>query len=481
MNFISLQFLLFFTIIFAGYYFIQHFYFKTKLSEIFLLLASLVFYGFANIKFLPFLLFFLLATYGFSFTVKKNKALFICSIIVIILPLLFFKYINFIISPFTTQKLTLIFPLGISFITFQCLSYLIDLRKEKIDVEKDPVTVFLFVSFFPVISSGPIQMAGVLIPQLKEKHLFNYDSVTNGMKLFAWGFFKKIFIADSLAVYVNEIYNAPFNHYGIALLTATIFYSFQIYCDFSGYSDMAIGISNILGFDVGKNFDHPYLSKSCTEFWKRWHISLSSWLKDYIYIPLGGSRVSAARTYVNLLITFIVSGMWHGAAKTFIVWGILHGLYQCFARIFKSFTEKFPDALRIIVTFCLITFAWIFFRANCLSHALTIIKKILFIPKEIISIPNMISETGFIQTVSTLFSINIKLTEAVNFCFMGLKILLLIVIELITFKKPGLEKLKDTSPVLRWILYVLLSVFIVTFFLQNSVSSISTNFIYNNF
>ena len=339
-------------------------------------------------------------------------------------------------------------------------------------MKKNPITVFLFISFFPTISSGPIQRAENLIPQLKERHLFDYDNATSGMKLFAWGFFKKVLIADSLATYVNLIYKSPADYYGCAVLLATVFYSFQIYCDFSGYSDMAIGISKFLGFDMGKNFDHPYLSKSCSEFWKRWHISLSSWLKDYIYIPLGGSRVALPRIYLNLMITFLVSGIWHGAAWTFVIWGVIHGIYQCIGRALKSFNEKIPGWIRICFTFCLITFAWIFFRAESVKDCFTIIKRISLIPNELINqIPDFLKSYGIKNTVKHFFSINMSQCKTI------LVLIAFIAIEITTFKKDGLLIIGSKKLLIRWILYI----FFVIFIYVNLPMQINNDFVYFNF
>lgn len=481
MNFISLQFLLFFTIVCVLYYLIQHYCFREKLSQLLLLGASLCFYCFASIKFLPFLIFSFAVTFVFGHLVKKIKSLFIAAMIIDVLPLLFFKYVNFIISPFTSEKLPLILPLGISFITFQSLSYLADVRNGKIAVEKDPVSIFLFVSFFPVVSSGPIQRAENLIPQLKQKHLFEYNHATDGMKLFIWGLAKKVIIANSLASYVDEIYKIPSEAHGPALLLATFLYSFQIYCDFSGYSDMAIGVSKFLGFDVGKNFDHPYLSNSCGEFWKRWHISLSSWLRDYVYIPLGGSRVPVPRIYLNLIMTFLVSGIWHGAAWTFVVWGLIHGIYQCTGRLLKSINEKLPSALRIFITFCLISFAWIFFRVESLNDGLIIAKKIFCSPIEASkSLIELRPEIGTKAAVKLLFDLDV-VDGYKQMSYIILKLLCFVFIDILSARKDGLSRINSMPVILRWIIYVIFLNVIVSNLLAESANSISTNFIYNNF
>ena len=321
MSFISISFAILFLILVILYHLTARVAKNPVLIQnILLLAASLVFYAFADFRYLPFLFHIIIISY-IAGKFCKNKTLFILFLIVDIAPLFAIKCCPLI---FHTHW---IFPLGISFFTFQSISYIVDTYTKKIPSEKSFLNVAIFISFFPIISSGPIQRAGNLIPQFQNARTFNYDNATDGMKLFAWGMFKKLCIADRIAVYVNYVYGNVNDGYGVAILLATVLYSFQIYCDFSGYSDMAIGIARYLGFDVGKNFDHPYLSKSVGEFWRRWHISLSSWLRDYVYIPLGGSRVALPRIYLNILITFLVSGIWHGSTWNFVIWGLLNGLF----------------------------------------------------------------------------------------------------------------------------------------------------------
>lgn len=390
------------------------------------------------------------------------------------MPLLFFKY-----APVNWHK-GIIFPLGISFFTFQSISYIADCYTKKIEAENNPFDVALFISFFPTISSGPIQRAENLIPQLKTIHHFDYDNATDGMKLFAWGLFKKLCIADRIAIYVNHVFGNASENYGTAILLSTILYSFQIYCDFSGYSDMAIGVAKYMGFDVGKNFDHPYLSQSVGEFWRRWHISLSTWLRDYIYIPLGGSRVALSRIYANLFITFLVSGLWHGTTWNFVIWGLLHGFYQCIGRAGKPVFDKFklPSFIKIFITFCLITFAWIFFRADNLQTAELIISKIAQVPHNLIDFVTLKSELGVKDSIKIIFAFNESsfgyLKGMVTLSFL---LSFLTIAEIITHKKNGIETLKAKPVFIRWIIYTILILIIRLFFVNN----ISTNFIYQNF
>ena len=286
MPFISLSFEIFFIILVCLYHRAVYFEkYALKLQRFLLLIASFIFYAATNLRFLHFLLYAIILSYISTQFLQKNKNRIMLFIVIIadLLPLLFFKY-----AP-VDWKGHILFPLGLSFFTFQSISYIVDVYKSKIEAQSLFDTA-LFISFFPCVSSGPIQRAENLFPQLQKIHRFDYESATDGLKLFAWGLFKKLCVADRIALYVDHVYADAGSAAGTALLLAAFLYSFQIYCDFSGYSDMAIGTARFLGFDVGKNFDHPYLSRSVGEFWRRWHISLSSWLRDYVYIPLGGSR-----------------------------------------------------------------------------------------------------------------------------------------------------------------------------------------------
>jgi len=260
--------------------------------------------------------------------------------------LVYFKYTNFFIDTFVSSfklfgenleisTLNIILPVGISFYTFQTLSYTIDIYRKQLKPTKDALSFFTFVAFFPQLVAGPIERASHLLPQFYKTYKFNYKQVKSGLLLVAFGLFKKMVIADRLAILVNQVYNNPTDHGGLDLIIATVFFAFQIYCDFSGYSDIAIGLARTMGFDLMKNFDSPYFSKSITEFWRRWHISLSTWFRDYVYIPLGGSRKGTYRTYANLFIVFFVSGLWHGAAITFVIWGAIHGLIIVLEKAFK--------------------------------------------------------------------------------------------------------------------------------------------------
>lgn len=314
----------------------------------------------------------------------------------------------------------MLLPVGISFYTFQTLAYTIDVYRGNLKAERKFIDFALYVSFFPQLVAGPIERANRLLPQFKRTYHFEYTRVVGGIQQMIWGFFKKLVIADRIAPMVNTIYNDPTGSSEYSLLIGTYLFAIQIYCDFSGYSDIAIGAARVLGIDLMDNFKVPYLSKSIREFWKRWHISLSTWFRDYLYIPLGGNRVAVPRWYLNLLIVFVVSGLWHGANWTFVVWGALHGSYLVFEILWnKSSIPKLKEGrlknmLSVFFTFHLVLLAWIFFRANTVNDA-------FYITQQIISIPLNFSISGFIEGV---FSIDAKGVLLINFLLFGIFFLL---------------------------------------------------------
>lgn len=306
------------------------------------------------------------------------------------LPLIVFKYYNFINDTciqcleriglhFSLPGLNWAIPVGISFFTFQAVGYLFDVYYQRIKPEKSITDYILFVSFFPQVTSGPISKASELLPQIKNPQPFKYSQGVEGLKFLLWGMFIKLVVADRLGLYVDVVYTNYVHYSGFCCLLASVFYTFQIYGDFAGYSLMAMGIAKTLGYDIINNFRQPYLSVSVTDFWRRWHISLSRWLKDYVYIPMGGSRCSKLRNYWNIFVTFLVSGIWHGANWTFIIWGIMHGVAQIIEKAFgfqkcesKSFLVR---AFRILITFAIVNFAWVFFRMPSLNEAILLIGK----------------------------------------------------------------------------------------------------------
>ncbi|MDO8489279.1 MAG: MBOAT family O-acyltransferase, partial [Candidatus Omnitrophota bacterium] len=328
---------------------------------------------------------------------KGIRRIFLIVSLVANLSLLFsFKYLSFLNEsfrgafgflhiPYNIPYLNIILPMGISFHTFQAMAYTLEVYRGNQKPERHFGKFALYIAFFPQMVAGPIERASSLIPQFYKKHILKYSNLTYGLKRMAWGFLKKVVIADRLALLVNRVYNDPHQFQGAPLIIATIFFAFQIYCDFSAYTDIAIGSARVMGFKLKENFHSPYLATSVRDFWKRWHISLTSWFRDFLYIPLGGNRVAQWRWYFNLLIVFLLSGLWHGANWTFIIWGALHGSYLIFAILTQKVRQKFVQligltqvprvykAIQIAITFLLMTFAWIFFRANSLSDAIYVV------------------------------------------------------------------------------------------------------------
>lgn len=397
MLFNSVQFFIFFMIVATLYFLMPH-----RFRGMWLLAASCYFYMALVPTYILILFFLITIDYWAGILIedarthKRKKFWLVVSIISTCAVLLFFKYFNFVNTnmaqlaaflhlEYPIRNLNIILPIGLSFHTFQSLSYVIEVYRGNQRAERHFGTYALFVLFFPQMVAGPIERAQNLLHQFHRKHTFDYFRVVNGLKLVLWGLFKKVVIADRLSFFVNEVYGSPQEYYGLALIAATVFFAFQVYCDFSGYSDMAIGIAQVLGFRLMDNFNRPYFAKNISEFWKRWHISLTSWFKDYVYIPLGGNRVSTLRWYFNLFFVFLLSGLWHGANWTYVIWGALNGAYLIGSilttkiryRIVKSLgLDRIPEFHKIIqvgITFSLICFSWIFFRANSLSDAMYIV------------------------------------------------------------------------------------------------------------
>ena len=353
MLFNSLEFIIFFPIVVAAYFAL-----KPKYRWILLLLASYYFYMAWNYKYIVLILISTTIDYFAGINIHRSnnprtrKALLLVSLVANLGLLFFFKYFNFFGDSinYLFDKINIFYnipayhyllPVGISFYTFQTMSYTIDIYNGKQEPERHFGRFALFVSFFPQLVAGPIERSVNLLPQFRKHYDFDYERVKNGILLMVWGFFKKVVIADRLAEYVNMVYNHPHDFGGLHNMIATFFFSFQIYCDFSGYSDIAIGSAMIMGYTLMTNFRRPYFSMSIREFWQRWHISLSTWFRDYVYIPLGGNRVVKWRWYYNLFITFLVSGLWHGAEWTFVIWGALHGFYLIFAIWTTKLRENF--------------------------------------------------------------------------------------------------------------------------------------------
>jgi alginate O-acetyltransferase complex protein AlgI len=317
----------------------------------------------------------------------RRKRLAWCLAILGLLPLLVFKYYNFLNDSigaglasvglqFSLPGLNWAVPVGISFFTFQAVGYMLDVYHGRIKAEKIFTDYVLFVSFFPQIASGPISKADELLPQIKKTKIFNYDQASTGLKYLLWGMFLKVVLADRAGIYVDTVFGAYDKFSGAGCALASVLYSIQIYADFAGYSLMAVGLAKTLGFDLINNFKRPYFATSVSEFWKRWHISLTRWLTQQVYIPLGGSRCSKIRNYWNILVTFLVSGIWHGANWTFIVWGVIHGVFQIIEKALgwnKKESKGIIKALRIIFTFAIVTVAWVIFRSSSIGDAFGLI------------------------------------------------------------------------------------------------------------
>lgn len=400
MLFNSIDFAVFLPVIFILYWFVTSK--SLRLQNTLLFLASYVFYGWWDYRFLSLILISTVVDYTIGLKIEKTekklkrKTLLFLSILVNIGFLGFFKYYNFFLDNFITafslfgkpinpSGLNIILPVGISFYTFQTMSYTIDIYNKKLKPTKDFLVFGTFVSFFPQLVAGPIERASNLLPQFFIKRKFSYSKSINGLHQIAWGFFKKIVIADNCAVLANEIFGNYESYNGISLILGALFFTFQIYCDFSGYSDIAIGTSRLFGFNLMKNFAFPYFSRDIAEFWRRWHISLSTWFRDYLYIPLGGSRGNKTKQIRNIFIIFLVSGFWHGANWTFIVWGFLNALFFLPLLLLKTnrkytnnvaegkLLPSIKELILMLKTFTLTVFAWIFFRSENVSHAFSYI------------------------------------------------------------------------------------------------------------
>lgn len=416
MLFNSFEFLLFFPIVTILFFVLPH-----RFRWSLLLTASCFFYMY----FIPVYILILFGTIIIDYfagiylekTVepKKKKFYLICSLIANIGVLAVFKYYNFFLDNINEASLALFdkatalrylgiaLPIGLSFHTFQAMSYTFEVYYGRQKAEKHFGIYALYVMFYPQLVAGPIERPQNILHQFHQKQFFDYQRLSSGLRMMIWGLFKKVVIADNLAGLVNTAYTTPEDHTGMTLLLTSYFFAFQIYCDFSGYSDMAIGAARVMGYDLMENFRTPYIAASIKEFWSRWHISLSTWFRDYLYIPLGGNRTGKSRWMLNLFLVFLISGIWHGANWTYVVWGALHGIFLMIAIVKDDFLEKkgiqFSEKNKIIhwinvfITFQLASFAWIFFRANSIQDAFTIIEKIAY---------GQYSIAGFKDSVSVL-------------------------------------------------------------------------------
>lgn len=350
-----------------------------------LLATSYLFVAYADYRFALALAILTLSTWFFA----RNSKINIVGIIIALVMLSFFKYTNFFASSFASllgndfTVLNIILPIGISFYTFNAISYLVDVKREKLET-RNLKDVALYLSFFPKLTSGPLQKSGDFFEQADRKREIGWNTFSLGIQVFMFGLFKKIVLADRLSVFVNQVYETPNAFGSLTVFIAAIAYSLQIYFDFSGYSDMAIGVARIIGFKLPRNFNLPYLAHNVTELWKRWHITLSSWLQEYLYISLGGNRKGKFRTYFNLVLTMVLGGIWHGANWSYLIWGLLHGIALAIHKAWVAITGSpgkkhsvMANVVSIVLTFMFTSFCWIFFRADSFNHAITIIRRIV--------------------------------------------------------------------------------------------------------
>lgn len=420
----------------------------------------------------------------------------------------FFKYFNFanenlaafahfIGWNYPIENLSIILPIGLSFHTFQSLSYTIEVYRGNQKAERHYGYLALYVLFYPQLVAGPIERPQNILHQLHEEHRFEYQRVTDGLKWMAWGMFKKVVIADRMALFVNPVYDSPTEFQGPALAFATLAFAIQIYCDFSGYSDIAFGSAQVMGIRLMKNFQHPYFAMSISEFWRRWHISLSTWFRDYVYIPLGGNRAGAQRMAINLLITFLISGLWHGANWTFVIWGALHGAYivvsgfmrPAWARLRNTgFGKRFSSALdgvSLLVTFGLVCFTWIFFRATDLGDALHIVQNLSVgwhdFAMNIYTVIRLADNNPPIILTDVIFNITSLLTSQLRGTILLtlFPLIAFTAIEVMQHRYDFLVQIKGLSPSFRLCLYLLLV--LTTLTLGTAYTGIPQEFIYFQF
>ncbi|MCR5508385.1 MAG: MBOAT family protein [Lachnospiraceae bacterium] len=464
MLFGTAAFAVFMTAVFLIYWLMPH-----KFRWIVILAADIWFYICYDVRYLAVMFAVMIASFACAIMMEgreapaKKKALMTTGVVVTLSLLFVFKYLDFALYsvskvlsrfaiPMHETTLKIIMPIGISFYSFMAVGYLVDVYRGNTKAVRHFGKYAIFLSFFPNISSGPIERAGHFIPQIDKEKSFDYDSVVYGARLLLLGLVKKAVIADMISKYVDEIYNNVPEHYGICIIWATFLYAFQIYCDFSGYSEMAIGVAKMLGFDLITNFRQPYLAISVKEYWSRWHMSLSGWLKDYLYIPLGGNRCSKVRRDINILITFLISGLWHGASWTFVAWGGFHGIFQIIenrikeaAGLTKEKEKSLKAGARMLlrtVTFLAVTFAWMFFRANSISESLYLIRHMF----------DDFSLTGAMAQMSMRPVSVVKTTVA---------IVLVAVYDILSEKRDMLKEINRLKEPVRWLIYIAAAVLVI--------------------
>ncbi len=465
MLFNSADFIVFFIIVLLLYYILPH-----RVRWVMLLGASLIFYMAWEPSLVVLILFSSFSNYALSLAIygKKDKLirkrLLIISMIINFGLLFIFKYLVFINNSlmwvfnfanlhYPINEFDIILPMGISFYTFQAAAYTIDVYRGDIKPQKNYLKFTLFITFFPQLVAGPIERAKNLMGRIFKYHPFKWDNIVLGAKIMLIGYFKKVVIADRVCTVVNTVFENPTNFGGFSFIVGAILFSIQIFCDFSGYSDIAIGCARMFGIELMTNFDRPYFSRSIREFWRRWHISLSTWFKDYLYIPLGGSRVSEGRWIFNIMTTFTVSGLWHGANMTFIIWGALHGIYQVIGKFKRKFIPEFGGFIfkvaGIVVTYGLVVFAWIFFRANTVGDAFYIVSHLT---------SDLFRITDKAYVYETVLSWGLGLFPL---AIVILAIIILFIMELVSYKE-SIVKILDKKPfIVRFAFYALLAIFLI--------------------
>ena len=468
MLFNSFAFAIFFVVVTLVYFLLAH-----KYRYMWLLAASCYFYMYFKPEFILILALTIVIDYYAGILIeqqtdKKNKKKYLMmSLVANIGILAIFKYFNFINGNITglallfgaknpIPYLNMVLPIGLSFHTFQAMSYTFEVYRGNQKAERHFGIYSLYVMFYPQLVAGPIERPQNMLHQFHEKHTFKYELFASGMRLMMWGLFKKVVIADRLAIVTDPIFNNPHSYSATSLVIGSVFFSFQIFCDFSGYSDIAIGSARVMGFNLMRNFNRPYSAKSVDEFWKKWHISLSTWFKDYLYIPLGGNRVSMPRRYMNLVIVFLVSGLWHGANWTFIIWGALHSVFMVIGGLTNQFRQKVRNALLIgkikwldnlyqkTLTFLLVTLAWVFFRANTVDDAFYIIKKI----------PSFLSELSLLKLGwREFYKASCSSLPLITIFWSGVYIAFLELVHYIQSKRSPENFFKQQPLLVRWAIY----------------------------
>ena len=426
MNIVSLWFFIFLIVVYLLLYLVCKFVKNDKKSilssNIIILIANCFFIGYVDYRFLIILLIISLITWCSAKIKKYNKI----GIILCILSLAFFKYFNFFIESFNSVFKTdigimkIILPIGISFYVFSAISYIVDVRRNKVEVHNF-FDVFMYLSYFAKIISGPIQRSKDFFEQISKKRMIGVNTFSDGIQIFMFGMFKKMVLADRLAVFVDQVYNHVNSFGSFTVLLSVLAYTLQIYFDFSGYSDMAIGISKMIGIELPKNFNLPYLSHNVTELWKRWHITLSSWLQDYLYIPMGGSRKGTIKSYFNLVMTMVIGGLWHGANISYIIWGFLHGIALVIHKLWMKITNSkvkekniVSNCVSIFITFVFTSFCWIFFKTENISKSFDIIKKIFSFQKGVEHLYIWLFVAIIVLIISSLFAYKKTIKEKDN-------------------------------------------------------------------